>query len=69
MACWLAREPAGLCRRGRAVVKETEKVRDVRDIWSHHVARWSVRVAMVVRVGVIVGLKSRESRRRESFDR
>jgi hypothetical protein len=29
----------GLLRLGRAVVNDTEKLRDVRDIWRVHVAR------------------------------
>lgn len=35
-----------LVRGGKAAVKETENERVVREIWSCHVARWKVRVAM-----------------------
>lgn len=35
------------CRRGRAVVKETAKVRELRDIWSDQPALWKIKVAIV----------------------
>ena len=38
-------------------MKETAKVREVLEIWRHHVARWKVRVAMVT---IMVLSESRE---------
>lgn len=38
----------GFCRRGRAVVKETAKVREVLEICKDHPALWNTRVAILL---------------------